>query len=363
MVRILFYDITEINFFNYTSDLLNNLKLKAEIHLAFEEKYLGTNNEIKSFLNQFTKHQIGIVYSSRKLLKKVGPNLVVVNAQRIPDTLLVSNANTIGIPTLMIQHGMYNGHLIREKSMFVKRIFKSLKYLIYAYRIGEFTNASNLKTTISLIKTFSAYHSYKELFENEKILFCKHIHVYGEYWIQYHRNFFGYDNTTEFTITGYPHLRQIKTDGRYNFCYIAQTLIEDGRLSLSKFAPILNLLVGLNKKHTVIIKRHPRSSDIYENHGLKTTDKFPLADVYIGHYSSLLALPLSLSNKVAVIPIKGHIIPKYFLAGSKLCKTEESLINLLHEEKFKILENSEYFFQKPIDINIQTEIIISYTKI
>lgn len=362
MQRILIYDITEINFYNYISDLLNNLKVKAEIHLAFEEKYLGNNTEIKSFLNQFKKHRIGVVYSSRRLLKSINPNLVVVNAQRIPDTLLVSLANSHKIPTLMIQHGMYNGHLIRERSLYIRRIFKSLKYLIYAYRIGKQTKSPALKTTFKFMKTFSAYHSYKELFESEKILFCDKVHVYGEYWIDYHRKFFGYDQFTEFIITGYPHLREIKMSGNYNFCYIAQTLIEDGRLDLSKFDPVLNLLKDLNKKHKVIIKRHPRSSGIYEKHGLKTTDKLPLAEVYIGHYSSLLALPLFLNKKVALIPIEGHKIPEYFLVCSTLCESEESLINLLKKENTRNIENIEYVFQKPIDIDIQTEKIISYAK-
>lgn len=362
MIRILFYDITQINFFNYTSDLLNNLKDKAEIHLAFEEKYIGNNIEIKSFLNQFKKHKIGVVYSSRRLLKSINPNLVVVNAQRIPDTLLVSLANRRKIPTLMIQHGMYNGHLIRERSLFIRRLYKSLKYLIYAYRIGKLTKSPVLKTTLNFVKTFSAYHSYKELFESEKILFCNKVHVYGDYWISYHKKFFGYDQFSEFTVTGYPHLREIKMSGKYNFCYIAQTLIEDGRLDVYKFDPVLNLLSALNKKHAVIIKRHPRSSGIYEKHGLKTTDKLPLADVYIGHYSSLLALPLTLNKKVALIPIDGHTIPEYFLKGSTLCESEESLINLLKIENPRNNENIEYVFQKPIDIDIQTEKIISYAK-
>ena len=47
---------------------------------------------------------------------------------------------------------------------------------------------------------------------------------------------------------------------------------------------------NLDKKHSLIVKRHPRSLDIiYKGYNIELTDDIPDSDVYIGYYSSLLA--------------------------------------------------------------------------
>ena len=61
----------------------------------------------------------------------------------------------------------------------------------------------------------------------------------------------------------------------------------------------LKILEELNDNYSVVVKRHPRSLDeVYEEYGLDTTDVVPDADIFIGHYSSLLALPMALERRL-----------------------------------------------------------------
>lgn len=330
-VRVFFYDINQVNFFKYIPKLLLELieDNKIEPILFYEEK--TEDQEALLFLKKFRCYRVGLTNSIIKYCKKLSPDLVVVNAQRIPDSLIVSFANKNGIPTLMIQHGMYNGNLKRSNELYIRKIFKTIKYFIYGLRIGLICRRNPFSTAFSFIRTFSFGTSYGKLFSNYRLIYAKHIHVYGEYWIDYHTSFFGYSTTsTKFTITGYPDLDQKLSDQRVNFCYVAQSLFEDGRITMEELSKPLTVLQELNKDFSVVVKRHPRSiNSIYENFGLRLTDDIPDAEIYIGHYSSLLAVPIVKKRRVALIELEGHLIPDYFKNSSFIVENKNDLIELL----------------------------------
>ena len=118
LVTIIFYDIAQINFFNYTSNLLDCFARsdKFKVVLCYDEP--TENKKALGFLSRFSCFQVGAFSFIDSVIGSSPVGLVVVNAQRIPDSLAVAIAKTRGIPALMIQHGMYNGYLARENSLF-----------------------------------------------------------------------------------------------------------------------------------------------------------------------------------------------------------------------------------------------------
>jgi hypothetical protein len=348
-VCLLFYDINQINFFKYTPGLLEELggDSKFTVLLCYEEE--TTDRAALEFLSGFENIKVGLFRSITSVFKKYQVDTVVVNAQRIPDSLCVSYAKSRGIPTLMIQHGMYNGHLKRSKELYFRKLFKTFKYFLYSLRVGMICDKNIFATSVKFIKAFSLRDSYKDLLEDYEQIYADHVHVYGRYWIEYHESFFGYrEDRTRFSIVGYPELSKQLGQGKFTFCYIAQSLYEDGRITLRELSKPLKVLKELNDNYSVVVKRHPRSLDeVYEEYGLDTTDVLPDADIFIGHYSSLLALPMALGKKVALMPLSGHVIPDYFQQSAYSADSSADLVSLLHEANHT--QSIEEVFEFPID--------------
>ena len=358
-VCLLFYDINQINFFKYTPSLLEELSSDSNftILLCYEEE--TSDKAALQFLSGFVNIRVGVFRSIISVLKKYQIDMLVVNAQRIPDSLCVSYANTRGIPTLMIQHGMYNGHLRRSNELYIKKLHKTFKYFLYSLQVGWICDRNIFVTGFKFIKAFSFRKSYKELFESYQQIYASHVDVYGQYWVEYHKSFFGYrEDRTHFTIVGYPELAKQLGQDKLTFCYIAQSLYEDGRITLRELSKPLKILEELTHNYSVVVKRHPRSIDkVYEDYGLKTTDSLPDADIFIGHYSSLLALPMALGKKVALIPLSGHVIPDYFQKSSYSVNTTVELLAILNENRHT--HNIKEVFEFPISPNKYKEHIVS----
>jgi hypothetical protein len=358
-IVFLFYDINQINFFKYIPTLLHALSndLSYTILLCYEEA--TEDKAALKFLSEFVNIKIGVFPSIMSVFKKYQIDLVVVNAQRIPDSLCVSYANNLGIPTLMIQHGMYNGHLRRSNELYTKKLFKTLKYLLYSLQVGWYCDRNVFDTGLKFVKAFSFGDSYKTLFESYHQIYARHVHVYGQYWIKYHKSFFGYsEERTNFHIVGYPELSRELDDRKVNFCYIAQSLFEDGRATLSELSKPLKMLENLSRNYSVVVKRHPRSiNKIYEDYGLETSDSLTDADVFIGHYSSLLALPIVLGKKVALISLSGHDIPDYFQISAYSADSTTALVSILQEASQP--HDIRQVFEFPIDPKAYKQLLAS----
>jgi len=358
-VCVMFYDINQINFYKYIPTLLDELgsDAKFNILLCYEEE-TSDENALK-FLSQFTNLKVGLFHSIKSVFSNYQVDVAIVNAQRIPDSLCVSYANNLGIPTLMIQHGMYNGHLKRSNELYFKKLGKTLKYLWYSFQVGWGCKKNAFLTALNFIKAFSFRLPYGELFASYPQIYAKHVHVYGQYWVKYHKEFFGYsDSRTSFHVVGYPELRQELGRQEVSFCYIAQSLYEDGRATLSELAIPLTILQDLSRRYSVVVKRHPRSIDkIYKDYGLETVDTLPQAEVFIGHYSSLLALPMALGKKVALIPLDGHDIPDYFQISAYSVESASTLVSILLEPT--PLHDIGAVFEFPIDPKDYKQLLLS----
>lgn len=100
-------------------------------------------------------------------------------------------------------------------------------------------------------------------------------------------------------------------------CYIAQTLVEDGRMDRADYKHIIDGLATAFGER-LMIKLHPRSDKtIFEKVlacGGSLHMDFPICGTYLGHYSSLLALAANENSKVYLLEVNNEEIPSYFTA-------------------------------------------------
>ncbi len=263
---------------------------------------------------------------------------LVVMAQRIPDSSIVAAAKFVGIKTIMYQHGLYVPFMKREGSLFVINIRKTYRFIRYALTTASIINTSKIKT---LQRYINVYIFGKNIvasgFEIDKVNVDK-VLVYGEFWKEYHKEQYGYSLNKQITVGApdFSDLGQIKnTPQKKSLCYIAQTLVEDGRLPRAHMETFLSCVAKSVKKLNIdiYIRLHPRSDEslykIFGDNVVLTKTEFPVTEVYLGHYSSLIAKSTFISDKLILVDFPEHNIPEYIdmLKNSKSDFDDEATLS------------------------------------
>lgn len=256
-----------------------------------------------------------------ELLQRQNLDRLVVMAQRIPDSCLVSAAKSLSIPTIMYQHGLYVPFMKRQGILFIANLVKTFRFLQYAMVTADIISVSRTLLLIQYIRMFVLGHPFKGIEFPADSVNTDYVLVYGDYWKEYHTENFGYSADQQY-IVGAPDFSDINQlqaaeAGSNSVCYIAQTLVEDGRLprsSMLSFISNLSSAVMQSGLH-LQVRLHPRS-DLSLYDGLPTDTvlsktEFPKNTVYIGHYSSILAKATFLSNNIILVDFPGHVIPDY----------------------------------------------------
>lgn len=264
------------------------------------------------------------VSSFRTQIAKIDPQVIVIFAHRMPDMALLIAAKQLGVPTFYYQHGLYIPFMRRTVGLFFSKTLKALRYALYAISIGVNSRIGGFHGFIAFIRVFILGHSIRGVGLPVEKLTADTCLVYGDYWIDYHIEHYGYEkNSTR--IVGTPDLDGIDLDSpkalggprlANSFCYVAQTLVEDGRLERVIMENFLqNLADQINScDGELLIKLHPRSDkSLYHslNCNYKLCEKFPGAEIFIGHYSTILLRGIAYSEKFLLVNFEGHVIPEY----------------------------------------------------
>lgn len=256
-----------------------------------------------------------------ELLQRQNLDRLVVMAQRIPDSCLVSAAKSLSIPTIMYQHGLYVPFMKRQGILFIANFVKTFRFLQYAMVTADIISVSRTLLLIQYIRMFVLGHPFKDIEFPADSVNTDYVLVYGDYWKEYHTENFGYSADQQY-IVGAPDFSDINQlqaadTGNNSVCYIAQTLVEDGRLprsSMLSFISNLSSAVIQSGLH-LQVRLHPRSDlSLYDELPTDTVlskTEFPKNTVYIGHYSSILAKATFLSNNIILVDFPGHVIPDY----------------------------------------------------
>lgn len=355
-MTIMFYDINLLNHKKYIGDIINNMMLNSHnsVFIMYDE-YDQEGYEYFQNKNCKLIKNRSITYGGiKKNLQKIQPDVLIVNAQRLSDTAYVSVAKQIGIKTVMIQHGMYIPFMKRERFFLIKKLLKTLKYFMYSQVIAKAINRNGLDVFSRFLQTFAKGKTYKEVVDFTETINVDYVLVYGEYWKQYHHDIFGYSLEQQ-TVIGYHELNKVdaiksKEFEEYGVCYIAQTLVEDGRFDRTQMESFIANLEEIAKSKKVYIKLHPRTDrTLYENKNLILLDSdIPNVGIYLGHYSSLIALVGHLQGRTILYEFDGHEIPHYFKEFAKVVNTKESLLEEVNNDisrnnKDKSLIIEKYF--------------------
>lgn len=277
---------------------------------------------------------------------------LVVMAQRIPDSCFIAAAKSLGIKTIMYQHGLYIPFMKRESSLFINNIYKSYRFFKYAITTASIVGESRLNTLNQYIKVYLLGHNAVKVGLPYKKLNVDKVMVYGEYWKEYHHEQYGYE-IDEQVVVGTPDFNDLdlildEAKDTKSVCYIAQTLVEDGRLPRDLMETFIS---NLNYAATtlgirVFVRLHPRSdmslySALEDNADFSKTE-FPDANIYLGHYSSIIAKATFFSDNIILADFPGHEIPKYIemLHSFKLNYNEkEKLVKLVADSLRKGIES------------------------
>lgn len=339
MKNIVFFDLNIIGISRYPLQIaneINKLSDRVFFYFLYEEDPSSRLSEILIKLPKNSKvikiKKPNYIYI-KNLLVDINPISLLVMAQRIPDTAIISIANELNIDTYKFQHGLYIPFMKRSIGMFFSKIKKTFRYLKYSLVIAEAIKENKYKVLFDYIDIFiKGKKLSSKLLPYDKINAQK-VFVYGEYWKDYHIQEFMYRKEQQITV-GYPDLSQldiIKKQFQENaVCYICQSLVEDGRLSRDIMLEFMNILSNNIGDKKLYLKLHPRSDiSLYEifkdNDNVVLTSDFPNCNKYIGHYSSLIAMSMYLTDSIFLWEFKNHNeYPFYFTENVKHFSSNDS---------------------------------------
>jgi hypothetical protein len=368
-MKIIFYDINLLNQKKYIGKLIDSFISKNNnIIILYDEYDKKGFDYFKNKNCQILKNTAVTYWAIKKNLLNMNPDIFIVNAQRLSDTAFVTVAKSLDIKTLMIQHGMYVPFLKRENFFLIKKIFKTLKFFMYSQVIAKTLKLNGTSVFNDFYATFVKGKIYKEAIVYTNKINVDFVLVYGEYWKQYHQDIFGYSLDQQYII-GYHELNKVddikkKIYEKNAVCYIAQTLVEDGRFDKGEMKKFISILSSIAITKKVYIKLHPRSDKTLYNdqNFILLEQEIPNTEYYIGHYSSLLALVGHLDANVLLYEFDGHEIPYYFKEFSELVDSFDKL-NILLDRPNKINDDSskneiiDKFFSKSFDVKRTVKLI------
>ena len=303
-------------------------------------------------------------------LKKINPDVLVIFAHRIPDLAVMLVAQEMGIKVVYFQHGLYVPFMKRNLVFFMDQLVKTLAYASAAILISKRHDKSWFRGFSALMSVFLLGSKRLSTCFTSGPIVADLALVYGDYWADFHEVEYGYDPTA-ITVVGAPDLMGVdftspsEPPSRANtMCYVAQTLVEDGRLhrtQMKKFLASLSSALADNGL-VLLVKLHPRSDlSLYEglNCEVVLTKDFPVATAYVGHYSTMLVRGAAYTDKFLLAEFDEHPTPIYlsnlatFLIAASRDRELHSVIGSLASAEINALELAnkqlelKYYFEPP----------------
>jgi len=338
---------------------------QADIPLSDVKKRLADNIALVNFVK--IKYENIESLSADITERKI--RVMVVMAQRIPDNFVVLSAKMSNVPTLMLQHGLYVPFMRRNARLFIENIRKTFLYIYLLKQVSKHIEFGPFKTFCAFIK----HYIYGRLlgsqeFPNEKLA-CDLVFVHGEYWKEFHKKQFGYSFLNQVVVGSHDFNIRDVGEEKYDvrICYVAQTLVEDGRLSrerMERFVESFLKPIAEIYGDKFVLKLHPRSDlSLYKQLSTEATIErkyFPSSSVVIGHYSSLLIESITFTDKLFLFEFNGHRTPEYLeMIASDIFKEGLSFSDLTqvvadresesicHDKRLSLQDRLSYYFGDP----------------
>lgn len=324
---ILFFDLTLVGILRYPRSIMHEVSRKRRdirgVFVYDEELGLSPKEALLKLPTGSTlmKVKTPSLRCIQEIFDLAKPDALVVMALRIPDIAFLSVAKSQGVRTVLVQHGLLVPFMKREPLMFLQKLRKTARYVRYANVVSQATGRSFSSLLRDMIEVFVRGKGFSESALSAAEMSADEVLVYGKYWVEYFHRVYGYPAEKQH-IVGYPDLHEKKKVFSQPLeraaCYVAQTLVEDGRLAKELFLDFVEKLSRSTEGTKLYVKLHPRSDmGLFEALSARGNVMFvregllPHCTKYIGHYSSLLILAAHLSRNIFLWELPGHEIPEY----------------------------------------------------
>lgn len=252
----------------------------------------------------------------RTKLQEVKPDYILINAMNTYNQLWNAICKDLNVKVYFYPHGFQIDNLFYEKSELVSKLRKVARYTYALYNIAKEIN----RPFIKLFKAYSNYISKGADLRNTELdcakLYPDWVFIYSEYYKEFwHRKYgitgvnYEYIMPHDFTLVE-PVLSKPQEDA---FCYITQTLHEDGRFSKEQFFELLKSLRPVaDAVDKFYVKLHPRvEATMYEEafaglNNVEIVRDFPNCKVYMTHYSSMAYTSALISGKTIIYELPGQ---------------------------------------------------------
>jgi hypothetical protein len=351
------FDMSSINLERYNSELLKN----------YSHQYIGCIDDsdlCKPISDNCLLVCTGWWTISKFIahFKQYCVSVIIVSGQRPADLRILLAASELSIPVIYKMHGIYIPFMKRGARFYLTKLGKSFRTLLYLIDIWFFTR--NLSISYGMFMSFMFGRPRTSWAGSDKLRINVGL-IWSEYWGSWHKKYWAMEPEDGWLIVGNPDtlkFNQVEIDDD-GLVYIYQTLVEDGRIDINQMNRFYDNLqiVAKRLKKTVHIKWHPRGGkNILSglvSRGFKIHSDFPKADLYIGHYSTLLGVAPILGGHVIAVELEGHLIPESIRQISyKVVEDVDELGSAIDDfNQHSLPKKSEaiYYFGGDFDINIE----------
>ena len=282
-----------------SKELLNPKFIFLSIDILSHADIKNENSAIDQInkLDNTTYHIIKSLNPSiiQKYLKKQNPNAIVFEAFRIYDMLWTLIAKKLDIQTYGFQHGFETMNVYYKPEILINKFKKSSRVLLALYYLSRLLNKNFPKMLYTFTYYFFKGRELRNTDYDNKLLYADHHFIYSNYYRMFWKKKFNlpYEAMTVFGPPDLMMIKEIKKKPKIaGCCYLAQTIVEDGRMPIKDFNNLLDgykeIAQGFEK---FIIKMHPRGDKILyaELNKLCNVElvwEFPNCEYYLTHYSS-----------------------------------------------------------------------------
>jgi hypothetical protein len=331
-----------------------------------ENELLNLNNSSFMKFKTFNHKKLS------KLLKKEKPDFLIIAGYRIYDQLITAICNNENINIYKLQHGFEIDSVNYKIKSILLKTTKVIRLLAASLNLGFVSNSDPFLLSLYYTRYILTGSKLKNTLLDNKLFHPTLIFVYSDYYKEFWFNKFGLDKSkmvyitpSDFSIINKIHKKQ-KQKG---CCYIAQTLVEDGRLSKNEFIALLKEYESIVKSvSSFVIKTHPRSdisnySVLTKYPNVTITNELPNCNSYLTHYSSLIYTVAFLSKNIIIHELNGHETPEVFKQiNPKICNTVSEIIKTLKDTSIEALPSID-ILKKKLKYFVEFEDIDPYENI
>ena len=363
-MNVVIFEMTVSNALRYNSNIIRSRHSRG---INFS---LFVDDEIDVETNAFSHVEKRSWWSFKRVCDSLDSfDAIIVNAQRMPDLIVIAAANSMKKPIFYNMHGLYIPFMKRDLKFFWRNLAKSVRFIYYALILSVALKKRKLLGT--LIFNFVFGRDKSVLIGETPSLQVTKGFVWSDFWNEWHQTYWGMYPELGWQSIGNPDLQRFSWRPYHgSITYVYQTLVEDGRTSPEIMSDFYNDLVKVAERtnRKVVVRWHPRGANIWKqkllNLGFEILedDVIPYGDYVIGHYSSLLgAFPLK-NVPVIIVQLPGHDTPEEIseLASMKCYHNsflEQIETFMTSEYARKARERAIFFFgQEPLEFNLELAI-------